>query len=58
VAGFIHIGTETRVPPERPRPDMDAITTWMSRMILGDFLKALGQITDGRFWACWLSASA
>ena len=30
VAGFIHIGTETRVPPERPRPDMDAITTWVA----------------------------
>jgi hypothetical protein len=31
VAGFIHIGTETRVPPERPRPDMDAITTWVAK---------------------------
>jgi nitroreductase len=30
VAGFIHIGTETRTPPERPRPDMDAITTWVA----------------------------
>jgi nitroreductase len=30
VAGFIHIGTETSLPPERPRPDMDAITTWVS----------------------------
>ena len=30
VAGFIHIGTETSQPPERPRPDMDAITTWVS----------------------------
>ena len=30
VAGFVHIGTETRQPPERPRPDMDAITTWMA----------------------------
>lgn len=29
VAGFIHIGTETSAPPERPRPDLDAITTWM-----------------------------
>ena len=28
VAGFIHIGTETAAPPERPRPDIDAITTW------------------------------
>lgn len=30
VAGFVHIGTETRMPPERPRPDLDAITTWMA----------------------------
>ena len=30
VAGFIHIGTETSKPPERPRPDLDAITTWVS----------------------------
>lgn len=29
VAGVIHIGTETTAPPERPRPDLDAITTWM-----------------------------
>jgi nitroreductase len=29
VAGFIHIGTETSVPPDRDRPDLDAITTWM-----------------------------
>ncbi|MEZ5912747.1 MAG: nitroreductase family protein [Paracoccaceae bacterium] len=28
VAGFIHIGTETSAPPERPRPDIDTITTW------------------------------
>ena len=28
VAGFIHIGTETAVPPDRPRPDVDAITSW------------------------------
>ncbi|TCP41410.1 nitroreductase family protein [Rhodovulum marinum] len=28
VAGVIHIGTETAAPPERPRPDLDAITTW------------------------------
>ncbi|AVO36682.1 nitroreductase family protein [Pukyongiella litopenaei] len=28
VAGFIHIGTETGAPPERPRPDLDAITDW------------------------------
>lgn len=29
VAGFIHIGTETNPPPERPRPDLDAITAWV-----------------------------
>jgi nitroreductase len=29
VAGFIHLGTETSVPPERPRPDLSAITTWV-----------------------------
>ena len=28
VAGFIHIGTESSAPPERPRPDIDAITSW------------------------------
>jgi nitroreductase len=28
VAGIIHIGTEKIAPPERPRPDLDAITTW------------------------------
>lgn len=30
VAGFIHIGTETNPPPERPRPDTDALTEWFS----------------------------
>lgn len=30
VAGFIHIGTETSAPPERPRPEISAITTWLS----------------------------
>lgn len=29
IAGFIHIGTETSPPPERPRPDVAAITTWL-----------------------------
>lgn len=29
VAGIIHIGTQTNPPPERPRPDLDAITTWV-----------------------------
>ncbi|MEM7498727.1 MAG: nitroreductase [Pseudomonadota bacterium] len=28
-AGFIHMGRETALPPERPRPDMEAITTWL-----------------------------
>lgn len=31
VAGLIHIGTETIVPPERPRPDIEAITQWVSQ---------------------------
>lgn len=30
IAGIIHIGTETSAPPDRPRPDLDAITTWVS----------------------------
>lgn len=30
IAGFIHLGTETATPPERPRPDMANITTWVS----------------------------
>lgn len=29
IAGMIHIGTETSAPPERPRPDLDAITEWI-----------------------------
>jgi nitroreductase len=29
VAGFIHIGTETAIPPERPRPDPDALIRWV-----------------------------
>lgn len=29
IAGIIHIGTETSTPPERPRPDTQAITTWL-----------------------------
>ena len=28
IAGFIHLGTETSAPPDRPRPDIDAITQW------------------------------
>ncbi|MCV2869570.1 nitroreductase [Defluviimonas sp. WL0002] len=30
VAGMIHIGTETNTPPDRPRPDVAALTTWVS----------------------------
>ncbi len=30
IAGFIHLGTETNPPPERPRPDVSAITTWVA----------------------------
>ncbi|MCT8159128.1 nitroreductase [Pseudoruegeria sp. SHC-113] len=29
IAGMIHIGTETNAPPERPRPDLAAITQWV-----------------------------
>lgn len=29
IAGLIHLGTETSTPPERPRPDLAAITTWV-----------------------------
>lgn len=29
IAGLIHIATETSTPPDRPRPDLDAITTWL-----------------------------
>lgn len=28
VAGFIHIGTETSIPPERPRPDLAKKVDW------------------------------
>lgn len=31
VAGMIHIGSETAAPPERPRPDLAAITTWLDK---------------------------
>lgn len=30
IAGYIHIGTETSAPPERPRPDLDLKTTWVN----------------------------
>ena len=29
LSGFIHIGTQTAQPPERPRPDISALTTWV-----------------------------
>lgn len=31
LAGFLHIGTETTAPPERPRPDVASLTTWMDQ---------------------------
>lgn len=31
IAGLIHIGTETNAPPERPRPDLAAKTTWVAQ---------------------------
>ncbi|MFY0680903.1 MAG: nitroreductase family protein [Thalassovita sp.] len=30
VAGFIHIGTESSAPPERPRPNLETIVSWHS----------------------------
>ena len=30
VAGFIHIGAESFAPPDRPRPDVAVLTTWLS----------------------------
>lgn len=31
IAGFVHIATEGAAPPERPRPDVDAITEWVEK---------------------------
>ena len=31
IAGFIHIASETVAPPERPRPDLDAVVDWVSQ---------------------------
>ncbi len=31
VAGMIHIGTETSAPPDRPRPDLGAVVTWVDK---------------------------
>jgi len=28
IAVIIHMGSETAAPPDRPRPDIDAISTW------------------------------
>ena len=30
IAGFIHIGSETSAPPDRPRPDIAVKVTWIS----------------------------
>jgi len=30
IAGIIHIGTARATPPERPRPDIAKLTTWLS----------------------------
>ncbi len=30
IAGFIHIATEGTAPPERPRPDVTALTQWVT----------------------------
>ena len=30
IAGYVPIGAETCIPPERPRPDIDAKTDWIS----------------------------
>ncbi|MCY3983549.1 MAG: nitroreductase [Roseovarius sp.] len=31
VSGIVHIGTETARPQDRPRPEIESITEWMSR---------------------------
>ena len=31
LAGFIFMGTESAAPPDRPRPDLDAIVSWVAR---------------------------
>lgn len=31
IAGFIHIGSASAVPPDRPRPDPEALTTWLAQ---------------------------
>jgi nitroreductase len=29
IVGFVHIGTETVTPPDRPRPDPSAVVSWL-----------------------------
>ena len=29
LVGFVHIGTARATPPDRPRPDIDTLTTWI-----------------------------
>jgi nitroreductase len=29
VAGFVHVGADPGAPPDRPRPDVAALTTWL-----------------------------
>jgi nitroreductase len=29
VAGIIYLGTESATPPDRPRPDLEKIVTWL-----------------------------
>ncbi|MBN2742173.1 MAG: nitroreductase [Rhodobacteraceae bacterium] len=31
VAGFMHLGTESVTPADRPRPDLEGITSWISQ---------------------------
>lgn len=31
IAGFVHVGTCAAPPPDRPRPDVAALTTWIDR---------------------------
>ncbi len=31
VAAFVHVGSYAEAPPDRPRPDMAAITEWVTR---------------------------
>jgi hypothetical protein len=29
VVGFVHIGSTEVTPPERPRPDVETLTSWV-----------------------------